>query len=92
MKRTAVDWPRALLIPLTVLAWLAVTITTLWLLEQVAQTLLLLALSGVTAVALTPLVSLLSRRLPRGVAIALAEPARGGCRWPADGRHAGSSQ
>jgi predicted PurR-regulated permease PerM len=66
------SWQRALYLPLIILAWLAVVVVVGWLLGHVTKTILTLVLSGVVAFALTPLVSLLSRRLPRGLAIALA--------------------
>ena len=66
------SWQRALYIPLIVLAWLAIVLLGGWLLTHVAKTLLTLLLSGITAFALTPLVSLLARWLPRRLAIAVA--------------------
>lgn len=66
------DWLRALLIPLTILAWLALAIVGTWLLGHVMKTVLTLILSTVIAFALTPLVNFFARRMPRGVAIALA--------------------
>ncbi|HEX8918534.1 MAG TPA: AI-2E family transporter [Chloroflexota bacterium] len=66
------DWQRLLFIPLTILAWLAVIVIFLWLASHVAKTILTLALSGIVAFALTPLVGLLNRWLPRGIAIAVA--------------------
>jgi predicted PurR-regulated permease PerM len=60
------------LIPLTILSWLAVSITILWLLGHVAVTLIMLAFSGIIAFALAPLVSCFSRWLPRGIATTLA--------------------
>ena len=66
------SWQRALYIPLIVLAWLAIVLLGGWLLTHVAKTLLTLLLSGITAFALTPLVSVLARWLPRGLAIAVA--------------------
>jgi len=51
MQHSTTDWPRALLIPLTILSWLAVSIITLWLLGHVAITLIMLAFSGVIAFA-----------------------------------------
>ena len=56
------SWQRALYIPLIVLAWLAILLLGGWLLTHVAKTILTLLLSGITAFALTPLVSLLARR------------------------------
>ncbi len=66
------SWQRALYLPLIILAWLAVLLVGGWLLSHITKTLLVLGLSGVVAFALTPLVALLSRWLPRGLAIALA--------------------
>src|SRR5438105_11853338 len=66
------SWQRALYIPLIVLAWLAIVLLGGWLLTHVAKTLLTLLLSGITAFALTPLVSVLARWLPRSLAIAVA--------------------
>ena len=69
---TIVDWQRRLYIPLTILAWLAVAIVAGWLLGHILRTVLTLVLSGIVAFALTPLVSFLSRWMPRGLAIAVA--------------------
>lgn len=66
------DWQRALFIPLTILAWLAVLLIVLWLLSHLLKTILTLILAAILAFALTPLVSLLSRWIPRGIAIAVA--------------------
>jgi predicted PurR-regulated permease PerM len=63
---------RALLIPLVVLAWLAVLVLVGWLLGHVTHALLVLVLSTVVAFALTPVVELLDRWLPRALAIAVA--------------------
>jgi predicted PurR-regulated permease PerM len=63
---------RALLWPLIVLAWLAVLLVAVWLISHVTHTVLILVLSTVVAFALTPLVSLLERWLPRGLAVAVA--------------------
>ncbi len=64
-------WPRALLIPLTVLAWLAVLVVVGWLLSHVARTILMIVLATVVAFAVTPVVNLLARFMPRLAAIAL---------------------
>src|SRR5215831_17774854 len=63
---------RALLVPLVVLAWLAVLLVVVWLLSHVTHALLILVLSTVVAFALSPLVDLLQRWLPRVLAIAVA--------------------
>jgi len=63
---------RALLIPLVVLAWLAVLLVVGWLLGHVTHALLVLVLSTIVAFALTPIVELLDRWVPRLLAIAVA--------------------
>ena len=63
---------RALLVPLVVLAWLAVLLVGAWLLSHVTHAVLILVLSTVVAFALSPLVDLLQRWLPRVLAIAVA--------------------
>ena len=63
---------RALLVPLVVLAWLAVLLLGGWLLSHVTHALLILVLSTVVAFALSPVVDLLQRWLPRVLAIAIA--------------------
>jgi predicted PurR-regulated permease PerM len=66
------DWLRSLLIPLTILAWMAVAVVALWLLGHIARTLLLLGVGIIIAVALSPVVNVLARWLPRVLAIAIA--------------------
>lgn len=66
------DWQRALFIPLTILAWLAVLLIGVWLLSHVLKTVLTIVLGAILAFALTPLVSYLRRFMPRGLAIAVA--------------------
>ena len=66
------SWQRALYLPLIILAWLSVLVVGGWLLSQVTKTLLVLLLSGIVAFALTPLVALLARWMPRPLAIAVA--------------------
>ncbi len=63
---------RAVLLPLVILAWLAVVVVVAWLLGHIIHTLLILILATVVAFALTPLVNLLVRLMPRILAIALA--------------------
>ena len=63
---------RALLVPLVVLAWLAVLLVVGWLISHVTHALLILVLSSVVAFALTPVVNLLDRWLPRPMSIAVA--------------------
>ena len=63
---------RALLVPLVILAWLAVIVVAGWLLSHITRAILMLILSTLVAFALTPLVNLLSRWIPRLLAIALS--------------------
>ena len=58
--------------PLVVLAWLAVILLAAWLLSHVTHALLILVLSTVVAFALSPVVDVLQRWLPRVLAIAIA--------------------
>lgn len=62
---------RTLYVPLIILAWAAVILTAGWLVEHVVKTFLMLVLSAVVAFALTPLVSILSRWMPRILGIAV---------------------
>src|SRR5947209_4309737 len=66
------DWQRALFIPLTILAWLAVILVIGWVLAHLLKTVLTLILAGVVAFALGPLVGILQRWMPRSLAIAVA--------------------
>lgn len=66
------SWLRALVIPLIVLAWLAVVLVVGWLLTHLAKTLLLVVLSSVLAFAFTPLANRLARWMPRPLALGLA--------------------
>lgn len=63
---------RALFLPLTILAWLAVVVVAGWLLSHITRAVLILVLGALIAFALTPLVNWLDRWMPRGLAIALA--------------------
>lgn len=63
---------RAVLVPLVILSWLAVVLLVGWLLSHLTHTLLILILATVVAFALTPLVNLFARWLPRVLAIAVA--------------------
>lgn len=71
-SRSTRDWQRALFIPLTILAWIAVLVVGGWLLGHVVKTILTLVLSGVVAYALTPVVRFFQRFMPRPLAITLA--------------------
>lgn len=66
------DWQRALFIPLTVLAWLVLLLAAVWVLSHLTKTILTLVFSGIVAFALTPVVRLLSRYMPRPLAIGVA--------------------
>jgi predicted PurR-regulated permease PerM len=66
------DWQSALFPPLTILAWLAVIVIGGWLLGHLVKTILTLVLAGIVAFALTPLVHLLARYMPRALAITVA--------------------
>ena len=66
------DWQRALYIPLTILAWMALILVVFWLLGHIVKTILTLVLAGIVAFALVPVVSFLSRFVPRWAAITLA--------------------
>jgi predicted PurR-regulated permease PerM len=72
--RTAVPgaWLRALVLPLIVVAWLAVLVLIGWLLGHITRTILVIVLSAVIAFAFTPLANQFQRWLPRGWAIGLA--------------------
>jgi predicted PurR-regulated permease PerM len=63
---------RALLLPMTILSWLAVLLVAAWLLSHIAHAILILVLATLITFALVPLVSLLSRWMPRAAAIAVA--------------------
>src|SRR5262249_46693885 len=63
---------RAVLVPLVILAWLAVGVLVGWLLSHLTHNLVILVLATVVAVALTPLVTLFTRWLARVLAIAVA--------------------
>lgn len=64
-------WVRRLLIPLAILAWAGVVILILWAAGFVARTILLLVIAMLLAYALSPLVTLLERVMPRFLAILL---------------------
>ena len=65
-------WIRALLVPFIVLAWIGVIVVGAWLLSHVVRVVLLLVLAGVVAYAVTPLVNLFARWMPRFLAITAA--------------------
>jgi predicted PurR-regulated permease PerM len=63
---------RALLIPLVILAWLGLAVVVVWLLSHVTRALLIVVVATLIAFALTPLINLLARWIPRGIAIGLS--------------------
>jgi predicted PurR-regulated permease PerM len=65
-------WLRALLLPLIVLAWLALMVLVIWVLSHFTRTILIVTLAVVLAFAFTPLANLFSRWVPKAVAIGLA--------------------
>ncbi len=67
----APTWLRALLVPLTILSWIALLIVTGWLLSHVTRALLLLVLSGLLAFAASPIVNRLDRFMPRVLAVSV---------------------
>lgn len=66
---TPSPWQRAFFVPLTILAWVAVVFVFGWLLGHVLHTLVIVLLAAILAFALAPVVAVLSRRLPRHIAI-----------------------
>src|ERR1041385_5640932 len=72
LKSETQNWQRALLLPLTILAWLAIGIILLWLLSHIAHAVLVIALAIIVTFAVAPLVQLFERRLRRPLAIAIA--------------------
>src|ERR1043165_434459 len=72
LKSETQNWQRALLLPLTILAWLAIGIILLWLLGHIAHAVLVIALAVIVTFAVAPLVQLFERRLSRPLAIAIA--------------------
>lgn len=66
------NWFRALLIPVIGLAWAGLLVALWFVAGHLTHALLVLVLSSLVAFALTPLVNLLSRWLPRALAITVA--------------------
>lgn len=62
-------WIRRCGLPFAILAWTGVALLLLWLAGHIVQTLLLLTIAALLAYALTPAVKLLSRVMPRLLAI-----------------------
>lgn len=63
-------WQRAFYVPLTILAWVAVVFVVGWLLGHVLHTLVMILLAAILSFALSPVVVVLARQLPRAFAIA----------------------
>lgn len=66
------SWQRRLTVSLTILAWIAIVTVVVWLLSHVVVAIILFVLATVVGYALSPVVTLLSRWMPRSVAIALS--------------------
>jgi predicted PurR-regulated permease PerM len=66
------SWLRALVLPLIILAWLAVVMLAGWLLSHLTKTILMVVLAAVLAFAFTPLANALRRWMPRALAITVA--------------------
>lgn len=62
---------RALLVPLTILAWAGVLVVIAWAISHVAHTVLMLVLASVVAFAVKPGVTYLERWMPRLAALAI---------------------
>jgi predicted PurR-regulated permease PerM len=71
LNANVIRWVRRVLIPLAILAWAGVGILILWAAGYVARTILLLVIATLLAYALSPLVTLLARVMPRFLAILL---------------------
>lgn len=65
-------WTRRLTVSLTILTWIAIATVVVWLLSHVVVAILVFVLAAVVGYALAPLVRLLSRWMPRALAIALS--------------------
>jgi len=68
----ASPWSRRLSVSLTILIWIAFVIVLVWLLSHVVVSILVFVLGAVIAYALSPVISLLGRWMPRFLAIALS--------------------
>jgi predicted PurR-regulated permease PerM len=66
------SWLRALILPLIVLAWLALLVLGVWMLSHFTRTILLVVLAAVLAFAFTPIADFFGGWVPRPVAIGLA--------------------
>src|SRR5216684_3639292 len=66
------SWLRALVLPLIVLAWLALLVLGFWLLSYFTRTILMVVLAAILAFAFTPLANFFARWVPRPLAIGLA--------------------
>lgn len=70
-KDSSNRWSRRRDIPIAILAWAAVVVLVLWAASHIVRSLLLLAIAGLLAFALAPMVRILQRFLPRIVAVLL---------------------
>jgi predicted PurR-regulated permease PerM len=70
--RVPSSWLRALVLPLIVLAWLAMAVLAIWVLSHFTHTILIVVLAIVLAFAFTPLANFFRRWTSRPVAIGLA--------------------
>ena len=66
---SSAKWIRRVAIPLTTLAWIALVAVILWAASHIGRSLILLAIAGLLAVALAPVVKLAARIMPRILAI-----------------------
>jgi predicted PurR-regulated permease PerM len=62
-------WAERRDIPIAIIAWIALAVFTLWAASFVIQTILVIVIASLLAYALTPAVKLLSRVMPRALAI-----------------------
>jgi predicted PurR-regulated permease PerM len=65
-------WLRALVIALTVLAWLVLAVLCLWVLGHFTRTILLIVLAAILAFAFTPMANFIQHWAPRPVSIGVA--------------------
>ncbi len=65
-------WLRALVLALTILAWLVLLVLCLWVLSHFTRTILLVVLAAVLAFAFTPMANFVQRWAPRPVSIGVA--------------------
>lgn len=71
MRQQTIDWEKQRDIPLAILGWIGVVSVIFWVLSYVGKSLVLVAIAAFFAYALSPIVTFLSRFLPRFLAIIL---------------------